>query len=46
MLEKKFVFVRVLLCLVVALSFSATGAMGDNILFIVNADRAATPMTL
>ncbi len=38
MLEKK--FVRALLCLVVALSFSATGAMGDNILFIVNADRA------
>jgi len=39
MLEKK--FVRALLCLVVALSFSATGAMGDNILFIVNADRAS-----
>ena len=38
MLEKK--FVRALLCLVVALSFSATGALGDNILFIVNADRA------
>jgi hypothetical protein len=38
MLEKK--FVRALLCSVVALSFSATGAMGDNILFIVNADRA------
>jgi len=32
MLEKK--FVRYLLCLVVALSFSATGALGDNILFI------------
>ncbi len=41
MLEKK--FVRALLCLVVALSFSATGAMGDNILFIVNADRASYP---
>ena len=38
MLEKK--FVKAFLCLVVALSFSATGAMGDNILFIVNADRA------
>jgi len=41
MLEKK--FVRALLCLVVALSFSATEAMGDNILFIVNADRATYP---
>jgi len=38
MLEKK--FVKAFLCLVVALSFSATGALGDNILFIVNADRA------
>ncbi|MFB0554995.1 MAG: hypothetical protein ACETWQ_16940 [Phycisphaerae bacterium] len=38
MSEKK--FVKALLCLVVALSFSATGALGDNILFIVNADRA------
>jgi len=33
MLEKK--FVTSLLCLVVVLSFSATGAMGANILFIV-----------
>jgi hypothetical protein len=41
MLEKN--FVRALLCLVVALSFSATGAMGDNILFIVNADQASYP---
>jgi len=41
MLEKK--FVKALLCLLVALSFSATGAMGDNILFIVNADQASYP---
>jgi hypothetical protein len=41
MLEKK--FVKVLLCLLVALSCSATGAMGDNILFIVNADQASYP---
>jgi len=41
MLEKK--FVRALLCLVAAFSFSATGAMGANILFIVNADRASYP---
>ncbi|MFH1884710.1 MAG: hypothetical protein ABIL62_18585, partial [Planctomycetota bacterium] len=42
MLEKKFVFVRALLCLVVALSFSAAGAMGDNILFIVNDPTVAS----
>ncbi len=41
MLEKK--FVRALLCFVVAISFSATGALGDNILFIVNADQASYP---
>ncbi len=41
MLEKK--FVRALLCFVVALSFSATGAMGDNILYIVNGDQAGFP---
>jgi len=40
MLEKK--LIRTLLCCVVALSFSAAGAMGDNILFIVNDPTEAT----
>jgi len=41
MLEKK--FVMSLLCLVVALSFSATGAMGANILFITSSNAEHMP---
>ena len=40
MLEKT--FVRALLCLVAAISFSATGALGAEILFIVNDPTLAT----
>ena len=35
--------VRAILCLMVVVSFSATKAMGENILFIVNADQASFP---
>jgi hypothetical protein len=41
MFEKK--IVRSLLCLLIGLSFSATGVMGANILFIVNANQASYP---
>jgi len=41
MFEKK--VVRAVLCLMVVVSISATKAMGENILFIVNADQASYP---